>query len=64
MENLEERKKQLKALQNESLGEKIQNTMAKKLTKKQIWKENEQDKMKLIKAQIACQSFIKLLKDI
>lgn len=38
--------------------------MPKKLTEKQIWKENEQDKIKLIKAQIACQSFIKLLKDI
>ncbi len=38
--------------------------MAKKLTKKQIWKENEQDKIKLIKTQIACQSLVKILKDI
>lgn len=38
--------------------------MPKKLTEKQIWKENEQDKIKLLKTQVECQFFANCLKDL
>ena len=38
--------------------------MKEKLTEKQIWKENEKDKIKLLKTQIECQFFSNIMKDL